>query len=257
MDMGLAGRRVLVTGGSKGLGFAAAREFLAEGARVVFCARDAHEVAAAEAELGDGARGVVADVTDPEQVARLIDAAVAELGGIDVVVNNAGGANPGTGESISEDALRHDYDLKVLTWQRVLRAALPQLRASDQPRVVNVGSVYAAHPDHRFFATAVNRAAGANLTRCWAVELGREGILVNGVDIGCIETPQWANIRDKRAPGTPLEEFLAATAEEDVPLGRIGRPEEAAAAIVFLASARASYLTGTTIDVAGGMGLRV
>ena len=94
-----------------------------------------------------------------------------------------------------------------------------------------------------------------NLTKAWAAELAPDGILVNGINIGVIETPQWANIRDKRAPGATMEDFFQATVDADIPLGRIGQPSELASVVTFLASAKSSYVTGTIIDVAGGMGI--
>lgn len=257
MDLGLTGRRAIVTGGSKGLGFATAASLITEGVDVAFCARNAAEVKKAQEELtalGKGtAHGFVVDITDNDQLQKFVNAAGQVLGGVDILINNAGGAHPGTGESITDEAFQADFNIKVLSWQRTIRAALPQLRDSNQARIINIGSVYAHSPSPAFFSTSVHRAAGVNLTKAWAAELAPEGILVNGVNIGVIETPQWANIRDKRAPGATMEEFFQATIDADIPLGSIGQPSELADVVTFLASARSSYITGTIIDVAGGM----
>ncbi|MDQ2959527.1 MAG: SDR family oxidoreductase [Candidatus Dormibacteraeota bacterium] len=128
------------------------------------------------------------------------------------------------------------------------------LHASSTPRVININSVYARMPDPNFFATTVNRAACLNLSKALALELGPEGILVNSVNIGFVVTPQWENIRRRRAPDSTQEQFFAALVKDEVPLGRFGTVEEVSGLVAFLAGDRASYLTGTSIDVAGGMG---
>jgi NAD(P)-dependent dehydrogenase (short-subunit alcohol dehydrogenase family) len=260
MELGLTGRRAVVTGGSKGIGLAVATELVREGAAVAICARDADEIAAAAKqlrELGGSVHEQVADVTVPEQVTAFVDAAADALGGIDILVNNAGGAHPGTFETLSDEDWHGDLDVKLFSQIRCTRAALPHLRRSAAPRVVNINAVYAKYPDPRFFATTVNRAACLNLNKALAIEYGPEGILVNSVNIGFVVTPQWENIRRKRAPELSQEEFFATLAAEEVPLGRFGDAAEVSGLVAFLASDRASYLTGTSIDVAGGMGTYV
>jgi len=257
MDLGLTGRRAVVTGGSKGIGLAIASELAGEGAAVSICARNPDEVAAAAKqlrELGTTVHEQVVDVTVPEQVTGYVDGAADALGGIDILVNNAGGAHPGTFETLTDDDWHGDLDVKLFSQIRCTRAALPHLRRSAAPRVININAVYAKYPDPRFFATTVNRAACLNLTKALAIEFGPEGILVNSVNIGFVVTPQWENIRNKRAPELSQEEFFAALAAEEVPLGRFGDVSEVSGLVAFLASDRASYLTGTSIDVAGGMG---
>ena len=192
MELGLKDRRVIVTGGSKGLGFAITRELVSEGAAVRICARNADEVAAATERLGERTDGRAVDVRDADQLKDFVTWAAESMGGIDVLVNNAGGAHPGSFETLSDESLLADFNIKVHTWFRAVKAALPWLRRSHAPRVINIGSVYARMPDFRFFSTTVNRAAGLNLTKALAQELAGDGILVNTVNIGCVETPQWA-----------------------------------------------------------------
>jgi 3-oxoacyl-[acyl-carrier protein] reductase len=256
MQLGLTGRRALVTGGSKGIGYAICEELLAEGAAVVFCARNPGEVAAAAASLAERgpATGVVCDVTDAAAVTATVAAAAETLGGLDILVNNAGGAHPGGFEDLSDEDWQGDLDVKLFSQIRCCRAALPHLRVSPAPRVVNINAVYGRYPDPAFFATSVNRAACQNLTKVLAAQYGPEGILVNSVNIGFVDTPQWDNIRAKRAPGSTRDEFFARLSAAEVPLGRFGTTDEVSGVVAFLASDRASYVTGAVIDVAGGMG---
>jgi 3-oxoacyl-[acyl-carrier protein] reductase len=260
MELGLAGRHALVTGGTKGIGRAVVDELLAEGASVAFCARHAEEVKLAEDELRgaltDGTRvfGFCADVTRADEVTRFVEEAARALGGVDILVNNAGAAHPGNFETLSDEDWQHDLDVKLFSQIRCTRAALPHLRRSTAPRVVNVNAVYGKYPDPAFFATTVNRAACLNLTKALAQEFGAEGILVNSVNIGFVVTPQWENIRSRRAPDLAPEEFFAGLAKAEVPLGRFGRTDEVSGIVAFLASERASYVTGAMVDVAGGMG---
>ena len=254
MDLGLAGRRALVTGGSKGIGLAVAAELLAEGASLAICSRNADELSAAAESLGGGVFRQVADVTDAASVQSFVDAAANALGGVDILVNNAGRAHPGNFETLSDEDWRADLDVKLFSQIRCFRAALPHLRASDSPRVINVNAVYARQPDPAFFATTVVRAACLNLNKALAQEFGADGILVNSVNIGFVDTPQWGNIHARRAPDTDRGQFLDTLAAAEVPLGRFGHVDEVSGLVAFLAGARASYITGAVIDVAGGMG---
>lgn len=275
MELGLEDRRAVVTGGTRGIGRAVCEELVAEGASVAFCARDEREVREAEAALreaasreaasrsasgggaggsGSNAFGFVVDVRNAEEVQRFVADAAQALGGMDVLVNNAGAARPGSFETLSDEDWRDDLDVKLFSQIRCTRAALPYLRESRAPRVVNVNAVFAKSPDPSFFATSVNRAACGSLTKVLSQELAREGILVNSVNIGFVVTSQWENIRARQAPGTPAEEYFASVASAQIPLGRFGRVEEVSSVVVFLASDRASYVTGAMVDVAGGLG---
>jgi 3-oxoacyl-[acyl-carrier protein] reductase len=260
VDLGVAGRAAVVTGGSKGIGRAVALELAAEGADVAICARHEDELVAAAEELrsiGHTVHAQVADVTDPEQVRDFVGRSAEALGGIDILVNNAGGAHQGNFEALTDDDWQADLDVKLFSMIRCTREALPHLRARGGGRVINVNAVYGRSPDPAFFATSVNRAACISLTKTLAQQLAPEGILVNGVNVGFVLTPQWEQIRMRRAPELSLEEFAQRMARADVPLGRFGRPDEVAGIVAFLAGDRASYITGASIDVAGGMGKHV
>jgi NAD(P)-dependent dehydrogenase (short-subunit alcohol dehydrogenase family) len=254
MELGLAGRRAIVTGGSKGLGFAIAQELVGEGARVAICSRSEEEVNAAAAKLGGDVYAQRADVTDPEQIRDFVTRAADALGGIDALVNNAGRAHPGTFETLTDEDWLADLDVKLLSMIRCSREVLPHLREAGGGRIVNIGAVQGRAPDPAFFATSINRAAGNSFTKTLAIEVAKDNILVNGVNIGYVVTPQWDNIHQRRAPELGRDEFFSTLAAAEVPLGRFGTPDEVAGIVTFLLSDRATFITGASIDVAGGMG---
>jgi NAD(P)-dependent dehydrogenase (short-subunit alcohol dehydrogenase family) len=257
MELGLAGRRAIVTGGSKGLGRAIAEELAREGMHVAICARDAQEIKDAGSELeahGTTIFAEVADVTDPEQVQRFVAGAAEALDGIDVLVNNAGSAHPGTFETLSDEDWKADLDVKLFSMIRCSREVLPHLRRQGGGRIININAVQAKSPDPRFFATSTNRAACLAFTKTLSMEVAKDNVLVNAVNIGFVVTPQWKNIHQHRAPELSEDEFFAHMAEAEVPLGRFGQPDEVSGLVAFLAGNRAGYITGASIDVAGGMG---
>jgi len=253
VKLGLEGRRGIVTGGSKGLGAAIAKELVGEGARVAICSRNETEILAAAAALG-AVYAQATDVTDPEQVRDFVARSAEELGGIDFLVNNAGGAHPGNFGTLTDGDWAADYDVKVFSLIRCCREVLPHMRSAGGGRIVNIGAVYSRYPDPTFFATSVNRAAGNSFTKALALEVAKDNILVNGVNIGFVITPQWENIHRRRAPEVPRDEFFDTFARQEVPLGRFGLPDEVSGLVAFLLGERASYITGASIDVAGGMG---
>jgi 3-oxoacyl-[acyl-carrier protein] reductase len=257
MDLGLQGRAAVITGGSKGLGRAIAEELAKDGANLSICSRHEDEVLAAGDELrsvGVKVHAQAADVTDPSQVHSFLSASAETLGGIDILVNNAGRAHPGTFETLTDDDWHEDLDVKLFSMIWCSREALPHMRSRGGGRIVNINAVYGKYPDPTFFATSTDRAACLGFTKALSMELAKEGILVNSVNIGFVITPQWENIQRRRAPDLLPEEFIARMADGEVPLGRFGRVDEVSGIVAFLASDRASYITGASIDVAGGMG---
>lgn len=258
MDLGIQGKVALVTGGSKGLGQAIALELAREGAQVAICSRNQAEIEAAGAEIeaqsGRSALPMVADVTNPDDIARFVGAAAERFGGIDLLVNNAGRATPGTFETLTDELWQADLDVKLFSQIRLSRAVLPHMRARGGGRIVNVNAVYGKMPDPTFFATSTNRAACLGFTKALAMQLASENILVNSINIGFVVTPQWENIWRKRAPQLSQEEFFAQMARQDVPMARFGTADEVSGIVAFLCSRRASYITGASIDVSGGMG---
>ena len=255
MDLGLRGKVAVVTGASRGLGRAVAAELAREGCDLAVCARgdDLQEAAERFREAGVRVLDRQVDVTNAEQVSAFVAEAAGELGGIDVLVNNAGRAQPGNFASLSDDDWRADIDVKLFAMIRCSREAIPHMRARGGGRIVNVNAVLGRSPDPAFFATSVNRAACIAFTKTLSLELAPDRILVNSVNIGLVRASQWERLRDRIAPNVPMDRFYEERGRE-VPLGRFGDPEEVAAAVAFLASERASYITGASIDVAGGLG---
>lgn len=257
MELHLDGRKAVVTGGSKGLGRAIAGELAREGADVAICSRDQEEVSQAGKELETHGRVVfarAADVTDPDQVKQFVADSASALGGIDILVNNAGRAHPGTFATLTDEDWKEDLNVKLFSMIRCSREVLPYMKDRSGGRIININAVQGKSPDPRFFATTTDRAACLAFTKALSIELAPEGVLVNSVNIGFVVTPQWANIHQHRAPELSEDEFFARMAEADVPLGRFGNPDEVSGMVAFLASDRASYITGASIDIAGGMG---
>ncbi|MEW2355671.1 SDR family oxidoreductase [Spirillospora sp. NPDC029432] len=256
MDLGLAGRTYAVTGASSGVGLATAALLLADGAHVAACARDAGRLAAALEPLPRAAGARVyarsCDVLDGDAVRAFVDGAAEELGGLDGVVNNAGRSLLAPVAETTADQWREEFELKIFSVLNTVRAAEPYLRRSDAPAIVNVNAILARQPESRLGATSAARAALLNLTRTLAADL--VPVRVNSVCLGLIDTGQWRRRYEASGTGESYEEWSAAlAADRGVALGRLGRAEEVAHPIVALLSPRASYITGSSIDVGGGV----
>lgn len=258
MDLQLADATAVVTGGTSGVGLATVRLLLEEGARVATCARDAERVAAVVAELErdhpERVLGVPADVRDRAQVDHLVDATLERFGTIDALVNNAGQSRLATFVETSPEAWRDELDLKFSSVINTVTAALPALRRSDRAAIVNVNAILARQPEPKLVATSAARAGVLNLSRSLATELA-PGIRVNSVSLGLIDTGQWRRRYDQSGTDQPWEEWTASLARDrGVPLGRLGDAEEVASVIVMLLSPRCSFVTGSSVDVGGGVG---
>jgi 3-oxoacyl-[acyl-carrier protein] reductase len=256
MDLGLRGRRALITGGSQGIGKAVAFELAVEGADLALCARRDGPLQAAATELRRAGGRVFAqalDVTDGPAVAAFVDAAARELGGLDILVNNAGSAQPGTFEEVDEGQWRADLEVKLFAAMRCVRAALPHLKRSDQPRIININSIVGRQSTPGYIASSTDRGACLAFNKVLSDNLAAYGILVNSVNPGNVKSEAWGSSLDYFAPDQTLETYYARVAQ-DAPLRRIAEPEEIAAVVAFLAGRRASYVTGASIDVDGGMG---
>jgi NAD(P)-dependent dehydrogenase (short-subunit alcohol dehydrogenase family) len=255
MNLELNERVVLVTGASRGIGYAIAKSLVDEGARVAICARDADATTRAATELGADCGGFCADVSDDASVAGLIDEVVARYGRLDAVVNNAGRFGGGPALQLTDEAFMDGFDVKAAGDLRVVRHALPHLRESDQARVVNVSGVSAQKVTPGALVTAVANSGVLTLTSYLARELIADRILVNAVIPGYTLTGVWA---DRAAALAQAEGLTQTEAEQrilelqDMGHARWGEPEEIAQVVVFLLSGAARFVNGVSLRVDGG-----
>ena len=256
LDLGLEGKVALITGGSDGLGRAAAARLAAEGARVAVCARRGPHLEAVAGELraatGGEVEPVVADVSRAEDCRRFVEAAVRAFGGVDILVNNAGTSAAHGLEEVDDAAWQADIDLKLMAPVRLCRAVIPIMRQRGGGAIVNTTIVGGRAPAARSLPTSVTRAAGINLTKSLAHEYAKDGIRVNTICLGLLKSAQW----ERRAGDRPVADLYAEIAKR-VPLGRLGEAEEYADLVAFLVSERAAFITGTAINLDGGMGATV
>lgn len=253
MDLELQGRNVVITGGSDGLGLALAELLATEGANVAICGRDEAKLAAAEVKLADLPGRCLAlrcDVTEPAELEAFAATATEAFGAIHGLVNNAGRASASTLEGTSDAQWEEDFALKVMAAVRLTRSLLPAM--GEGASIVNVLAISAKAPGAGTQPTSASRAAGMAITKSLSRELGPRGIRANAVLIGLIESGQWR--RAAEASGVALEDFLVQLASgAQVPLGRVGRAAEFADLVGFLLSPRSSYVSGTAINLDGGL----
>ena len=258
MDLGLNGKIALVTGASRGLGYATALELSREGARVAINSRSPDKINAAQqqiqAETGGKVLGVPGDVTDPETPTRLVAATVRAFGGLDILITNAGGPPAGSFDDFDDAAWYRGIELSLMSHVRLIRAALPHLRQSQAASVLTITSYAIKQPIPNLVLSNSIRAATVGLTKSLALELGREGIRFNSILPASTETERIHELLDARSKAnhTTVEEEMQKQAQQSV-LGRISRPEEFARPAVFLVSQAASYITGVMLSIDGGM----
>jgi len=256
MDIRLDGRSAIITGGSKGLGLAMARAFGEAGADVAILARNPETLEEARRSLAGTARGKVAalrcDVAKAEDLRVAYDAAISAFGKLDIVVNNAGKSETGKFENITDEVWQADLDLKLFAAIRLCRLALPAMKERRWGRIINVLNIGAKAPRAGGAPTVVSRAAGMALTKVLAGEGAPFNVLVNALLVGVIVTDQIVRRHRNDAANVSLEDYVK-KAGAPVPLGRMGRAEEFANMALFLASDAGGYVTGTAINVDGGM----
>jgi 3-oxoacyl-[acyl-carrier protein] reductase len=258
MDLGIAGERALVVGGSYGIGYESAKALIDEGAQVTVASRDADNLAKAADGLkqatGKAVETQVADIFKPADVDALAGALKAGGDSLDMLICAVGGSQRKAFAELTDEEWLHNYQFNVLGAVRVVRAMLPLLRKSGNGRVVLLGAAAARMPYPHQIVSNVHKAGVLALTKTLAVELAGDGIRVNSVCPGRTLTPLWINRSNNIAkergvdPQAVIDEF-----SEEIPMGRFGTPDETASMVVFLASHRSSYVTGQSVNVDGGI----
>ena len=258
MDLKLKNKRALITGASRGLGYATARALSFEGALVAINGRDEVRIQSAALKLASETRvavtGIAGDVGNPAMAEKLVEAAQEALGGLDILICNAGGPPPGAFESFDEVTWQKAIDLSFMSNVRLIKAALPYLRKSGAACVLTVTSYSVKQPIPNLVLSNSIRAATIGLTKSLALELGKDGIRFNSILPGWTETERVTELMSARARnnGSTVEAEIARQAQES-PFGRMATPEEFANVAAFLVSPVASYLTGVMLPVDGGM----
>lgn len=258
MDLGIEGKVALVSGGSKGMGRATAEELAREGCKVVVTARGQEaidETVTAIRAVGGTAVGVTGDFTKKSEIERIVNEANAAFGPVDIAVFNVYGPTSGRYETLQDEQLTEAYNDMVMALHWMVQAVLPGMKDAGWGRIVNINSISSkeVHRELPLFTANLTRVAAVSFGKTLADEVGRFGITVNTMGTGGFLTQRYEDYMRKRAEEAGLEyDRFTAMRREDTPVGRLGYPEEMAAAIAFLCSTRASYITGQFIVVDGG-----
>jgi 3-oxoacyl-[acyl-carrier protein] reductase len=258
MDLGIKGRVAIVSGGSRGIGYETIREFLEAGVKVMTCSRNGDQVAEScrklAAQTGGDVRSIQADLSTAEGGKRLFEATMAEFGTVDILVNNAGTMYSGRFEELTEDGLRHQLDTKLFGWMRMIRQVYPVMREKHWGRICNLIGGAGKEPDPYMFGSGMTNSALLNLTKSLSTEFAPDNVLVNAICPGWVATDLWKRNAQglQKELGVQSEEEARRLATRKNAMGRFGKPEELANAIVFLCSERSSYITGISLNTDGG-----
>lgn len=253
MNLELRGKTAIITGGSKGIGRATALRFVEEGASVLICARGREaldETAAAARKAVEGAKvaTAAADLTQTDDIRRVVDEAVRALGRIDILVNNAGSARPGEFLKLGDDVWHSDFELKFFGYVRMAREVMSHMAQQRSGAIINVIGTGGLRPSAGYMVGGAANAALNHFTKALADEGSKHGVRVVGVNPGPILTERLQLFTERAAQGRKLDEIYARM----TPLGRAGKPQEVADLIAFLSSPRAAFIHGANITIDGG-----
>jgi len=253
MEISLAGRTAIVTGGSKGIGFAVATRFAASGADVAIVARTEAALKEAVASIRSTTQsrviGVAADVSKAADIQRAYGEVMKAFDKVDIIVNNAGTSQAMAFDKVSDEILYDDLELKLFAAVRLIRLVTPQMKKRRWGRIINVLNIGAKAPRANSMPTSVSLAAGMAMTKALSLELAPHNVLVNAMLVGIIRADQ--HVQRAKRNNVPLDEYYKAH-DKEIPMGRTGEAEEFANLACFLVSDQGGYITGTAINVDGG-----
>ncbi len=258
MDLGIKGRIAIVTGGTRGIGRVTAKLFLDEGVKVAICSRNGAEAIKAAAELAAETNGecfgTQCDTSRPGDIDRFVPEVIARYGGVDILHNNAGTMYSGRFEAMTDDGLQKQLDTKLFGFIRLIRAVHPHMKKKQWGRIVNNIGGAGKEPDPYMFGSGITNSALLNITKSLSTEFAPDKILVNAICPGWVDTKLWRVNADglQKELGVASEDEARKQAARKNALGRFGKPEELANAVVFLCSERASYITGVSLNLDGG-----
>lgn len=257
MNLGISGRVAAVAAASQGLGFAAARALAEEGARVGICSRNKARIDAAAEKIrtatGAETESFAADLARADEAAGFIRSVAERFGRLDILVTNAGGPPPGGVDELERESVEKGFRLTLLSAITMIQTAIPYMKQNGWGRIVNIASVTVKQPEVTLLMSNTMRSALIGFSKSISMELARDNILINNVAPGYTRTERLTDLAGDLAKrkSIPASDVFKEW-ESHIPMGRLGDPAELAAVIAFLASERASYVTGTTVQVDGG-----